>query len=122
MKYFITFCLVIGVNSLVFTQSADHFKALGKGNIDAISKIMKSEVEFCINSGQKNISKTEAIQALKTFLEEVGPKSCRKMHDGDSKVKGSYFQVGKLKSEKGNYRVFLYFENDQIVELRIDTY
>jgi len=114
--------MLLGVNALVFAQSADHFKALGQGNIDAISKVMKSEIEFCINYGQKNMRKTEAIDARKTFLADVSPKSCRKMHDGDSKVKGSYFQVGKLKSKKGNYRVFLYFEQDQIVELRIDTY
>jgi len=122
MKNFISLCLILGVNAMVFAQSTDHFKALGKGNIDAISQIMKSEVEFCINSGQKNLSKVEALDALKAFFTEVGPKSCRKMHEGDSKVKGSYFQVGKLKSDKGNYRVFLYFEQEQIVELRIDTY
>jgi len=122
MKYFLSFCMILAVNTMVFTQSSDYFKALGKGNINAISKVMKSEVDFCINSGQKSISKNEAISSLKAFLEDVGPVSCRKMHDGDSKVKGSYFQVGKLKSKKGNYRVFLYFEQDKIVELRIDTY
>jgi len=114
--------MILGVNAIIISQSTDYFKALGSGNTDALAKVMKSEVEFCINSGQKNISKTEAIGALKEFLADVNPKSCRKMHDGDSKVAGSYFQVGKLKSEKGNYRVFIYFEQDKIVEFRIDDY
>ncbi len=122
MKYFFTLCILLGVNALIISQSKDYFKPLGSGNTDALAQVMKSEVEFCINSGQKNISKTEALGALKAFLADVKPKSCRKMHDGDSKVAGSYFQVGKLKTEKGNYRVFIYFEQDKIVELRIDDY
>lgn len=122
MKNIAFICFFLGLSTFSYGQSKDLFKPMGKGNTTALSELMNDEVEFCINSGQKNISKAEAISALNEFLTKVQPKSARKMHYGDSKVPGSYFQVGKLKTSSGNYRVFIYFENDKIVELRIDDY
>ena len=105
-----------------FAQSNSVLKAFGNTDLAKLESLMNDKLEFCINDGQKSVDKQVALKSIEKFLNEVSPRSCRKVHFGDSKVKGSYYEVGKLKSDKGNYRVFIYYEKNKIVEIRIDNY
>lgn len=103
-------------------QKASLLESIGKNDLSGLKMAMKDQIEFCINDGQQNIKKAKALKLIESFLTDVNPKSCRKVHLGDSKQKGSYYEVGKLKTAKGNYRVFIYYENNKVVEFRIDNY
>lgn len=103
-------------------QKGSLLESIGKNDLSGLKSAMKEQIEFCINDGQQNVKKTKALELISAFLSDVNPKSCRKVHLGDSKQKGSYYEVGKLKTAKGNYRVFIYYENNKVVEFRIDNY
>jgi len=114
--------LSLGFISMGFSQSQDILSSIGKKDLVKLESLMKDKLDFCINDGQRMVSKDFAIKTTLAFLQEIEVKSCRKIHNGNSKEKGTYYEVGKLKSGKGNYRVFIYYEDDQIVEFRIDNY
>lgn len=110
------------ISGIGFGQGKSVLQSIGKTDLTKLESLMDDKLDFCINDGQKSVNKDFALKSIEKFLNEVSPRSCRKVHFGDSKVKGSYYEVGKLKSAKGNYRVFIYYENDKIVEFRIDNY
>jgi hypothetical protein len=110
------------ISSLGNAQKGALLEKIGKSDLSSLSKLMEPSIDFCINDGQQNIKKESALKLIKDFLNEVNPRSCRIVHGGDSKENGSYYEVGKLKTAKGNYRVFVYYENKKVVEFRIDNY
>ena len=114
MKTLLLF-LGIFVSASAFTQnSAEIFAAIGKGDVSAFSDKLMSDVELCFDTQQAFFSKPEAIKKLKTFLAGIKPVSGKHMHNGSSKDNSTTYSVGEIKSEKGTYRVFVYFEGNKI--------
>jgi len=68
----------------------------------------KTEIKF---DGEKALySKDKVDQVLTKFLTDVKPKDFQMLHKGASK-EGIKFYIGELSSEKGTYRVLIYFKN-----------
>ncbi len=124
MKRILTTGLIIICFSmlLVAQQGEGLLRDLGSAKLELLESRMSSEVELCISDSPDFFSKAEALQKIKTFLKDVGAKSARKVHSGKSADKGSRYWVGKLKASKGVYRVFLYLEKGEIVEIRFDDW
>ncbi len=106
----------------IFAQNKKIVESLANKDLSVLENMMNDQIDFCINDGQKLVSKKEAIASTLAFLNGLNIKSSRKIHTGDSKAQGTYYEVGKLKTDKGAFRVFIYYENDKVVEFRIDNY
>ncbi len=113
----LVFCLML------FAQQGEGLlRDLGSANLERLEKRMSGEVELCISDSPNFYAKQEALNKIKAFLADVGATSARKVHSGKSADKGSRYWVGKLKAQKGVYRVFLYLEKGEIVEIRFDDW
>lgn len=110
MKKLLILVFVI-ISQMGYSQDiSKYFKDIAKSDISVISNKFSSSMEVCVNDSQDFMSKDEAITAIKGFLEKVKPVSGSQLHTGTSKSEGSQYRLGKLKTEKGNYRVFIYLE------------
>jgi len=93
------------------------FTAIGKADVATLSAQFSNDMEICIGTEQDFYSKSEAVKRLEKFFAEVGPKSSAFKHKGNNKDNTSEYSVGTLKSNKGDYRVFIYFEGDKVTGL-----
>ncbi len=125
MKYlFIILTLVFSVE--LFSQESTFFNAIKNGENTSIENFFSNRVELCIFENQQMLSKKVASDKLGQFLNDNKVTKLEVIHQGTSKDKTSNFKVAKLTTNKGVYRMFLYFtgsiENDSIKELRIDNF
>lgn len=93
------------------------FSAIGKADVTALSENFSNDIEICIGTEQDFYSKSGAIRRLERFFDQVKPKSSNFKHKGNSKDQSSNYSVGTMTSAKGNYRVFIYFEDSQVTGL-----
>jgi hypothetical protein len=108
----------------VLQGQADLNTALGKGDITAISGHLADKVELVIGNTDDILLKAEAVNRLKEFYAAHQAKGFRAMHTGTSKTQESNYAIGELATDKGNYRVYIYFTQEaqrrQVTELRIE--
>lgn len=110
-QLFISFLLIcLGITSMNAQNISSYFKDISKGDLSAISTKFSDEMEVCVYDTQEFMSKSEAIQAINNFLKDAKPISGAELHQGSSKSNSSQYRVGQLKTEKGNFRVFIYLE------------
>lgn len=106
------------VAQIAIAQNANAlFTAIGKSDIATLSANFSSDIEICIGTAQDFYTKNEAKTRLNQFFTEVSPSSGSFLHKGKAKDNSSEYSVGNLKTEKGNYRVFIYFEGSKVVGL-----
>ncbi|GLR18956.1 DUF4783 domain-containing protein [Portibacter lacus] len=102
--------------SMTFAQN-NLFTAIGSSDVATLSSKFGSDVEICIGTEQDFYSKSSATKRLEKFFAEVHPKTSKFKHKGNNKNKTSEYSVGTMTSEKGNYRVFIYYEGEKITGL-----
>ena len=105
------FAIFVGISTLTFGQTEEFYKAVEKQDIKSITDLLMDEVELCIKSDQRIISKATATKTIKKFLAQINPKSVASLHSGSSGA-GSKYQVGKMITEDGIYRIFVYLEGN----------
>ena len=115
------FAIFISINTLTIGQTEEFYKAVEKQDIKSITDLLLDEVELCIKDDQRIISKATATKTIKEFLAQTNPKSVASLHSGSSGA-GSKYQVGKMITGDGTYRIFVYLEGNKIQELRFDTF
>ena len=93
------------------------FTAIGNSDVATLSADFSNDMEICIGTKQDFYSKAQAVKRLEKFFAEIGPKSSAFKHKGNNKDKTSEYSVGTLTSEKGNYRVFIYYEGSKVTGL-----
>ena len=121
MKYLLSLFVVLVTLSVSAQDVKTVFKKIGKNNVTALQDLIADEIELSILDDQDLVSKSEALEKLKVFLSSIGAKSCSQLHEGSSQNNSSAYLVGKLNTSNGeDYRVFVYYENKQIIEMRID--
>jgi len=106
-------------------MNAQDFKSIIKsietGNIENIEGQLDEVVDYCFNDEQDLLEKPEFIAALRTAIDKINPSSSELVHVADSKGADSKYAVAKLKSSGGDsYRMFVYVEEDKIVEIRFN--
>ena len=117
----IIFLLTISITG--YSQAFSNvFVDIGNKDLTSLAKKMSNEVELCIADSPEFYSKKEAIEKIYAFLIQKNVTDCKMIHSGKSLDKNSKYWVGKLISSNGNYRMFLYLESDEIIEIRLDNF
>ncbi len=121
MKHFaiILFIAIYSTNG----WSQDFETALSKGDVTTISQYLDKSTEICYRDEIDFYDRSQATSFLKKFYAEHKPISYKPMHKGSSKG-NSHYTIGALTTDKGTYRVYLYFRKDsdqvRIQEIRFD--
>jgi hypothetical protein len=103
--------------------SQDLKTALGKGDVETISQYLGPSTEICYLDEVDFYDQKKARAMLTSFFNENLPSAYKEIHSGSSKG-SSYYTIGLLSTNKGQFRVYLYFKKDQeqltIQEIRFD--
>ncbi len=98
--------------------------ALGSGNVETLSKYFADNVQISIQDKEKLYSKTEAVEAVRTFFAGAKPQSFSEVHKGTSRESSDQYCIGNLMAASGTYRVYLYLKVNgttvTIQEIRLD--
>ena len=122
--YFIIITLLASI--CLNAQEDKFFDAMKSSNVAKIIDLMDTRVELCIDDSQELYTKREAIRKIQSWLQKVQPKSLEPLHGGESANNQSHYKVGKLTTESGIFRVFVYIEynqrNPRIKKIQIDSF
>jgi len=98
--------------------------AIGKGDVETLSKYFDETVEICIIELEDMLDKDEAKSEIKTFFAANQPESFRVVHNGTSKGQDSRYFIGELKTVNDKFRVYVYMKNSNnaylIQEIRFE--
>ena len=110
----------------ISAQEEMFFKAMESSEIAKIIDLMDSRVELCIEDSQELYTRREAIRRIQAWLREVKPKKLESLHGGESVNNQSHYKVGKLTTDTGAFRVFVYIEDvnssPRIKKIQIDKF
>lgn len=99
-------------------------EAFRKENAQAFGHHFHSHVEMSLPGKDNRYSKADAIGLMEAFFSLHAVQSFNKMHSGSSRGKVSNYYIGQLKTDKGAYRVYIYYDvhdgKKDIHELRIE--
>lgn len=93
------------------------------GDSEMLSQYFKASIDLNLPEKHGIFQKKQATLLLEEFFGNNPPRSFSVKHEGGSKQKSS-FQIGKLSTEKGDFRTYLLYNLSdgvpQIIELRIE--
>tara|TARA_R110002050_G_scaffold109799_1_gene221311 strand:- start:30947 stop:31315 length:369 start_codon:yes stop_codon:yes gene_type:complete len=92
---------------------SDAFKT---GNAFKLSSFFQDKIDLTILEESDLMSKLEAEKAVYDFFHENHPSDFKILHQGNSKS-GSAYTIGRLVTEKGNFRVSIYVNTSSNKEL-----
>lgn len=116
----LVFIILLSLSTQLLIGQGELFAAIGKADAEKLSQSFGKDVEICIGTDQDFYSKSGAIKKLNAFFDQVKPSSSSFKHKGSSKDKSSEYSVGSLTTERGKYRVFIYFEGDKVTGLHFN--
>jgi Domain of unknown function (DUF4783) len=90
----------------------------------AFEVFFHSQVEMSLPGKDSRYKKADAIALMASFFSAHTVNSFKKVHSGASRGKDSNYYIGELTSDKGVYRVYIYYDvhdgKKDIHELRIE--
>lgn len=99
-------------------------EAFRKENAQAFDHHFHSQVEMSLPGKDSRYSKADAIGLMDAFFSVHAVQSFSKVHSGSSRGKVSNYYIGQLTTDKGAYRVYIYYDvhdsKKDIHELRIE--
>jgi hypothetical protein len=99
-------------------------RAFNSGDANMISQQFAERVEICMDDQVKMFNKKDAVNHLNKWFNSIQPKSFSARHSG-GKTGGIQYYIGLLKSQSGDFRVFVYFNSEKnnykINEIRVNT-
>lgn len=103
----------------------DIAKAIGNGDAMTLGQYFDETVEISILDQEDMYSKSQAVAKIKSFFDQVKPKSFSQVHQGASKGQDAQYSIGNLVASNGKtYRVYIYLKvsgNKSIIqEMRFD--
>ena len=125
MKLF-SLILTIFLSIQLSGQEMSFFKAMQRQDINTVIDLIDRRIEVCIEDSQEMYTKREAIRVVQDWIRKVEPKTIEPLHGGESGDSSSHYQVAKLTTAKGDFRVFVYIEegtgNPKIKKIQIDRF
>ena len=116
--------IMMAIFSISATGQSEIYTALSKGDVNALQTHLDSKVELCIFNKEDVFDRPDAVVLLKEFFGKHKVQGFKQMHSGASKGLESNYAIGQLTTDKGTFRVYMYFDtrNDKrtIQELRIE--
>lgn len=126
MKYLIIILSLLFSSEMYSQGEANFLKAVSSVDMTVVENYMAGRVELSIFDNRQMLSKSAASRQLGGFLRDNQVKHVEIIHQGSSRDKTSNFKVAKLITQKGVYRLFLYFADtlgtDTVKEIRIDKF
>lgn len=99
-------------------------QAFQQGKAELLSPYLSNEIELCIGNKEQTLAKAKAIQDIQTFFSSSPVKSFKAMHSGGAEDQSTSYYIGNLTTEKGEYRVYVYYKKPGgkllIQEIRIE--
>jgi uncharacterized protein DUF4783 len=99
-------------------------EAFRQENAQAFSQHFHAQVEMSLPGRENNYKKADAVKLMEAFFSSHVVQSFKKVHSGSSRGKVSNYYIGELNTDKGVYRVYIYYdmhgEKKDIHELRIE--
>ncbi len=124
MKNFLVILAMLITGSAAGQGVAPIFTALAKGDVEGLSKYLDQNVEIHLLDKVSVYDKNLGKRALTKFFTQFSPSECTPIHRGTSKAQGSQYSIARLKTDKGNLRVYVFGKKRdgkiKIQELRID--
>jgi hypothetical protein len=102
-KIIFTFTFILSVLSIQAANITPVSDAIKAGNADLLKDKMSEEVDIFVPGTSKKCSGTDAIATLKAFFRTNKVSGFTVAHHADKNESG--FLVGKLTTDKGEYRV-----------------
>lgn len=125
MKAFLIYTFTIA--SLILPSSVvvkDVSEAMRKGKIILLEKHLADDVDVTVLNDQAYLDKAKAADLVEDFLANVDIKDYSISHKGTSKGAQSLYTIGTLKTNSGNYEVYMYLTVDngqhQVAEIKIE--
>jgi len=124
MKQIITSILIFISLSLSAQSEVKFLNAFGEVPINSVSDLLANSITLCINDNVSEVTRSEAVQQLSSFMNGQNIIKKKILHDGKSTDKDSSYKVARVKTNNGTYRVFAYAElvngKSVVKEVRID--
>ena len=120
--------LIIGLflSIQISGQEISFFKAMERQDINNVINLLDRRIEVCIDDSQELYTKREAIRVVQKWIRDVQPKTIEPLHGGESSDNSSHYQVAKMVTAKGDFRVFVYIEkgsgDPKIKKIQIDPF
>ncbi len=112
--------LLLGVQFANAQNASIFYEHLKSKDFQSISSQLDSDVTYCENDNQEFVDKATASKMLASFFKGKSISNIEDIHSGNSK--NTNYRVSKISTSDGAYRLFLYFEDSKVTELRIDNY
>ncbi len=126
MKYFLLFLFSATLMGLsAQTAGLDNIsRALGAGDVAALSSHFDTEVELSLLDKEDVFPKDKAVAQLKTFFGTYPPRNFNQMYQGTSQGSDAEYCIGNLATGNGVFRVYIYLRKAAgkliIQEMRFD--
>jgi len=99
-------------------------EAFRQENAEAFDHHFHSDVEMSLPGNENRYTKADAIGLMEAFFSVHAVQQFKKVHSGSSRGKDSNYYIGQLTTDKGVYRVYIYYDvhdnTKDIHELRIE--
>ena len=123
MKNFIFLFLTFISVQVVGQDNNEPASSLKNNEIGQFASFFNKTIDLNIPSAKANYSDKQAKILVQNFFKEVNMKSYTTQHKGGGNER-PYYEIGKLETEKGNYRTYLLFQKSKetikIIEFRIE--
>ena len=117
----LSFCLICAV-PLVQAQSSEValgiISALDSGNASQLSGYLNDNVELVIGNQNDVFSKQQATGIIADFFRKNKVSGFQLLHKGNKDA--ASFAIGTLKTNSGNFRVYVLTRKNEIQQLRIE--
>ena len=119
--FLLSFCLICAV-PLVPAQSSEVpsgiISALDSGNASQLSGYLNDNVELVIGNQNDVFSKQQATGIIADFFRKNKVSGFQLLHKGNKDA--ASFAIGTLKTNSGNFRVYVLTRKNEIQQLRIE--
>ena len=106
--------------SFVLGQSSGVESALQKGNAADLGVHFAKAVDLSLPDTEDTFSPDKAVEQLSAFFSAQVVKGYKRVHFSAAQQGRAKYSIGDLYTEKGTYRITLYFDSaDKITEVRI---
>jgi len=116
---FVVMSCAVGVMAQISVE-----EAFRQEDAQAFRPHFHSEVDMSLPGKENRYKKADAIGLMEAFFSVHAVQNFKKVHSGSSRGKVSNYYIGQLTTDKGVYRVYIYYDEHDgekdIHELRIE--
>ncbi len=94
---------------LPLSGQVDVKSAFEQENASKFESLFHTHVEMIVLNKDDRYAKSQAIELMDAFFKVHEVKRFEKMHSGQSRSNGSNYDIAQLYTDKGKYRVYIYY-------------